>query len=48
MTGIQPFCFQSTAATVAQDEEFLRALHKTLFDVHVLEGALCIVETVGG
>ncbi len=30
---------QSTAAVAAQDEEFLRALHKTLFDVHVIEGA---------
>lgn len=48
MIGFNLFRFQSTAATAAQDEEFLRALHKTLFDVHVLEGALCIVETVGG
>lgn len=36
---------QSTAAAAAQEEEFLRALHKTLFDVHVIEGALVCPET---
>lgn len=36
---------QSTAAAAAQDEEFLRALHNTLFDVHVMEGALVCPET---
>lgn len=36
---------ESLTEALAQDEEFLKALHKTLFDVHVLEGALICPET---
>jgi len=36
---------EALTEALAQDEEFLKALHKTLFDVHVLEGSLVCPET---
>ena len=35
----------SYSTTLGEDEAFLRALHKALFDVHVLEGSLVCPES---